>query len=115
MKVAVSACGDSLDAKIDKRFGRCAWLVFVDCDTLALKAVSNEYADAPSGAGTGCAQLVVEEEVDAVLSGQVGPNAYQVLKQSGIHIFIAPEDMSVNEAVKRFKKNDLKQMEMKVF
>ena len=115
MKLAISATGDSLNANVDRRFGRCPWFLFTDTESLQCEAVENKNADVASGAGTACAQLVLEKEVYAVISGQVGPNAYEVLKQGGIKIFIVPQDISVKKAVDKCKNNELKQMEMKVF
>lgn len=115
MKVAISATGDHLNADVDRRFGRCPWFLLVDTGSLESEAIENKHADAYSGAGTSTAQLVLEKEVDAVISGQVGPNAYEVLKQGGVKIFIASQDMSAGEAVNKFKNNELEQMEMKVF
>ena len=92
MKVVISATGDNLSAHVDRRFGRCPWFLFVDTESLKYEAVVNESADAGSGAGAACAQLALEKEVDAVISGQVGPNAYEVLKQGGLRVFIAPQD-----------------------
>ena len=115
MKVVISATGDNLSAHVDRRFGRCPWFLFVDTESLKCEAVVNESADAASGAGTACAQLALEKEVDAVISGQVGPNAYEALKQGGVKIFIVPQEISVREAIDRFKNNELKQMEMRVF
>ena len=115
MKVAISASGNNLSVHVDRRFGRCPWFLFVDTESLKCEAVANESADAISGAGTACAQLVLEKEVDAVISGQVGPNAYEVLKQGRVKIFIVPQDSSVREAIDRLKNNELRQMEMRVF
>ena len=115
MKVAISATGNTLSAAVDRLFGRCTWFLFVDSETMACEALENKNAHAASGAGTSCAQLVLEREVDAVISGQVGPNAYEVLKQGEVKIFIAPQDSSVREAIDKCKHNELQQMEMKVF
>ena len=115
MRVAISATGNTLSASVDRVFGRCAWFLFVDSETMACEARKNKNADAASGAGTSCAQLVMEREVDAVISGQVGPNAYEVLKQGEVKIFIAPQDNSVREAIEKCKHNKLQQMQMKVF
>jgi len=79
------------------------------------EAIKNENADAASGAGTSCAQLVLEKGVDAVISGRVGPNAYEVLKQGEVTILIAPQDNSVQEAIQKCKDNQLQRMEMKVY
>ena len=115
MKVAVSAAGDNLNADVDRRFGRCSWFLFVDTESFHYEALENKHADANSGAGTSCAQFVLEREVDAVISGQVGPNAYEVLKQAGTKIFIASQEMSAREAIDKLNNNELNQMEMKVY
>jgi len=115
MKVVISATGDTLTANVDRQFGRCPWFLFVDTESLKYEAVRNESADAASGAGTACAQLALEKEVVAVISGQVGPNAYEVLKQGDIKVFLAPQDFSVREAIDQYKRNNLTQMEMRVF
>ena len=75
----------------------------------------NKNADDASGAGTACAQLVLEKEVNAVITGQVGPNAFEVLKQGGGKIFLGPDDMGVRDALARYQNGELRQMEMKVF
>ena len=115
MKVAISATGDNLSSSVDRRFGRCPWLLFVDTESLKCEAVENRSADAASGAGTACAQLALEKEVDAVISGQVGPNAYEVLRQAGVKIFVVSQDISVREAIDRYKNNELRQTEIRVF
>lgn len=115
MKVAVSATGSDLNAAVDRRFGRCPWFLFVDAASLDFDAVENKHADDASGAGTACAQLVLEHDAEAVISGQVGPNAFEALRQGGVKIFIAREGMSVREALIQYQNGALKQMEMKVF
>jgi predicted Fe-Mo cluster-binding NifX family protein len=115
MKVCVSATSDGLNANVDRRFGRCPWFLFVDTESLEYEALENKSADAPSGAGTACAQLVLEKEVDALISGQVGPNAHEVLKQGGVKIFVAHQDIGIRDAIEKYKNNELKQMKMKVF
>jgi len=115
MKIAVSATGNNLNAKVDRRFGRCTWFLFIDPESLEYEAVENKSADSASGAGTTCAQLVLEKEVEAVISGQVGPNAYEVLKQGGVKIFITHQDITIREAIYKYRNDELTQMEMKVF
>lgn len=115
MKVAISATGNYMSANVDRRFGRCPWFLFVDTETAKCEAIENKGADVASGAGTSCAQLVLEREVKAIISGQVGPNAYEVLKQGGVDIFIVSQDMTVQGAIDKLKNNELKKMEMKVF
>lgn len=84
MKVAISAGGNDLDSAVDPRFGRCACLIFADTETMEFEAVSNPHVSAGGGAGISTAQMVVDKGAEAVITGNMGPNAYSVLNQAGI-------------------------------
>ena len=114
MKIAVSATGSDLNAFVDMRFGRCPWFLFVNAESLQYEAIENKNADDASGAGTACALLVLEKEVTAVITGQVGPNAFEVLNQGGVKIFLVPDGMGIREALARYQNGELRQMELKV-
>jgi predicted Fe-Mo cluster-binding NifX family protein len=107
MKVAVSASGGTLDSPVDPRFGRSPYYVLVDTETMEYEALPNTSMNAPSGAGIGAAQVVARRGVDAVLTGSVGPNATQVLSQSGIEILTGAQG-TVRQVVDAFKKGELK-------
>lgn len=102
MRVAVSAEGPTLDAKVDPRFGRCSYFVLVDTDTFDARALANASAASAQGAGIGTAQMVAGESVDAVLTGNCGPNAYQALEAAGIKLVTGVAG-TVREAVEAFK------------
>lgn len=88
MRVAISASENSLDASVDPRFGRCAFLLVVESETMEIVGGGrNEFAAAAGGAGTQTAQQVAQLKADAVLTGNVGPNAYNVLKAAGVRTF----------------------------
>ncbi len=115
MKIAVSAQGDTLGAKTHAQFGRCAYFIIVDAESGVWKAIKNHSADIPSGAGTACAQVMFDEGVKVVISGQVGPYAFEALNGGGISIFQAPADLTVGEAVEQFKTGALPRIELKKF
>ena len=87
MRVAISVAGADLDAGIDPRFGRCQQFLIVDTETMAFEAIPNACANAMGGAGIQAAQTVASQKVTAVITGNVGPNAYQTLRAAGIEIF----------------------------
>ena len=87
MKLCITSTGKDLDAIMDPRFGRCHMFLFVDIDTLETEAVPNPATTAGGGAGTKAAQLVADKSVEAVLTGNVGPNAYKALEVAGIKIY----------------------------
>ena len=108
MRVCVTAVAPSLDAQIDPRFGRCAYFIIVDTDTMSFKAIPNTSASALSGAGIQAAQTVVNEGVEAVITGNVGPNSYQVLASAGVKIFTGAFG-TVREAIEAYKAGRLRE------
>jgi len=87
-RVAVSALGASLDDRVDERFGRAAFLLVVDPETLAMESVDNTAnRDALQGAGLGAAETVSARGATAVITGHLGPKAFQALRVAGINGF----------------------------
>ena len=103
MKVCVSADTGSLEAHVDPRFGRCQYFVFVDSETLEFEAVRNTAASATGGAGIQAAQTVANHGAQLVVTGNVGPNAYQALSAAGIPI-VTGVTGTVREAIKTNRK-----------
>ena len=87
MKIAIPATGEDLDAQVDPRFGRCHFFVIVDSESMEFKAFPNESATVMGGAGTQAAQFVYESGAEIVLTGDIGPNAYQILSAAGMKVF----------------------------
>ena len=107
MRVAVSSVGTSLDAAVDPRFGRCPYFVIADTDTMQFEAVPNVSQNAPSGTGIQAAQTIAGKGAKAVLTGNIGPNAYQALSAAGIQIVTGVAG-TVREAVTKYKDGEFK-------
>jgi predicted Fe-Mo cluster-binding NifX family protein len=107
MKICVTSQGSTLQSQVDPRFGRCAYFVVVDTDTMEFEAIDNAQVQAGGGAGVQSGQLIAEKEVKAVLTGNVGPNAYQTLNAGGVEI-ITGVSGSVQEAVEKYKNGEFK-------
>jgi len=86
MKVAISAAAPTLEAEVNPRFGRCQYFIIADPETLEFEAASNDSAMSSGGAGISAAQMIVGKGVKVVLTGNCGPNAYQVLSSAGIQV-----------------------------
>ncbi len=108
MKVCVTAVASGLDAQVDPRFGRAAYFVFVDTDTMRADSVANPNVAALGGAGIQSAQMVANEGVQAVITGQLGPNAASALAAAGIQVILGIQGMTVREAVEAFKEGRIK-------
>lgn len=102
MKVAVSAAGGSLSAQVEGRFGRCAYFVIVDTDTMKFTAFANPSRDFTGGAGPAASEEIARHGVQAVLTGQVGGNAQQALDAAKIQVVMGMSG-TVKEAIEKYK------------
>jgi predicted Fe-Mo cluster-binding NifX family protein len=107
MKVAVSATAPNLDADIDPRFGRCQYFVIVDPETMEFSTLENTSAAAGGGAGIATAQTLAGKDIEAVLTGNCGPNAYQALSAAGIKVYTGVTG-KVKAAVEDYKAGKFK-------
>ena len=107
MKIAVTSQGDTLDSQIDPRFGRAAYIIVVDIDTLEFEAFDNNVnKNAFKGAGIQAAAMVSEKEAEVLLTGFCGPNAFKTLEAAGVKV---ANDQSgrIIDVVQKFKLGDI--------
>ena len=112
MKIAVSATAEGLDAAIDVRFGRCAYFTIVEVEDSSIKgseSIKNPGVAAMRGAGIQAAQIVASKGVKVVITGNIGPNAFAALAQTGIKIVTGVFGVSVKEAVEKYLKGELQE------
>ena len=106
-KIAVSSEGPTLDDAVDPRFGRAGGFVVVDLPDMTISYIDNGASQAMSmGAGIETAERMARAGVEVVLSGYVGPKAFEALSAAGIKICQNVEGISVGEAVERFRKGE---------
>ena len=111
MKVAVTSQGEELSSEVDPRFGRAKWLIVVDTETGKSEAHDNALnMNATQGAGIQTGQNISNLGVDAVITGNIGPNAFRTLNAAGVRIFLA-EKQTVDEAINAFKAHGLKEVD----
>ena len=86
-KIAISSAGKEFESQVDPRFGRCAYFAIVDSSDV-LSVIENTAREFTNGAGIQAARQVCEMKVNAVVTGDIGPNAFRVLSAAGIRVFI---------------------------
>ena len=108
MKICISSTGKDINASIDQRFGRCQYFLIIDTETMEIKAISNESTLASSGAGVQAAQTVTNEGISTVITGNIGPNAFQILQAAGIKVITGAQG-TIQEAIENYRKGNLKE------
>jgi predicted Fe-Mo cluster-binding NifX family protein len=106
-KVAVTSEGPALTDMVDPRFGRAGGFIVIDPETMEHKYVDNGSSQAMAhGAGIQAAQLIADSGAKVVLTGFVGPKAFDALRAVGIKVVQNLDNMSVKEAVEKYKSGD---------
>ena len=112
MKIAVASTGEGLDSQISMIFGRCPQFVIVEIEGKEIKdskTIQNTAVGQMGGAGITAAQIVGNEKVEVVITGAMGPRAFDVMNQLGIKVFSAVPG-TVRDNVQQFIDGKLKEL-----
>lgn len=107
MKICITSQGNTLESQVDPRFGRCAYFIIADPDTMDFEAIDNASAGSAGGAGIQSGQLISEKGVKVILTGNVGPNAFQTLNTAKIDIITGISGL-VKDVINKYKNGELK-------
>jgi predicted Fe-Mo cluster-binding NifX family protein len=105
MKIALCAQDKSQSALLDPRFGRCRYFALIDTAKETWEFIPNPGATSGGGAGIQAAQELASRNIQAVIAGQLGPNAMSVLQAAGIKVYSAAGN-TVQEAYQNFLNNN---------
>ena len=112
MKIAISSMDKTIDGGVSDVFGRCPYFIIAEIKDQKIEkteVVENKSTDQMSGAGISAAQLMAEKNVNAVITGNVGPRALDVLKQFNIESYYG--NGPIKEVLQEFIYGKLKKLE----
>jgi Uncharacterized conserved protein len=112
MKIAITSYGKDLSGKVDRSFGRAKWFIVVDTESGIFEAHDNKQnVSLPQGAGIQAGQNIANLGVDAILTGNIGPNAYRTLSAASVTIFLIEKGIeTVQDALSEWKAGRLKEV-----
>lgn len=101
MKFAVASDSNSLHGKISKRFWHANFYLIVNEDGLNFETVKN-----PGNDDHSIIETIATKDIEAFIVGNIGPNAFEIMKSLNIKIMLA-RNLTVHEAIEKFKCNEL--------
>ena len=102
-KIAISSEGPTLEDWVDPRFGRAGGFVVVELPERKLDYIDNGASQMMAmGAGIETAERMAAAGVEVVLSGYVGPKAFDALTAAGIKICQDVEGITIGEAIENY-------------
>ncbi|MEA5005577.1 MAG: NifB/NifX family molybdenum-iron cluster-binding protein [Rikenellaceae bacterium] len=91
MRVAITATGNSLESKVDSRFGRCSYFVFYDTESESVEFLPNANRESVEGAGPASVQTVASKGAQKVVSGEFGAKVKAIFDQLQIQLIMIPD------------------------
>ena len=110
MKICFSASGKDEKSMLNPRFGRCSYFLIFDDKDEKWVMVNNQAAPAFRGAGISAAQKIVDLGCKTIVTGNMGPNAFNVMSASGVKIYLGDLEKNVADNLKMYKEGELSEL-----
>ena len=99
MRVAITSSGNTVDALLDQRFGRCAYFAFYDTESKSVEFVQNTNKDAAEGAGPASVAMVANQKVSKIISGEFGFKIKGMLNDLNIQMVMIKEQKTIQNII----------------
>lgn len=109
MKIALTCIGKEMNDNLDLRFGRCSYFLIFDSSKGVSHTLENKGQSSDGGAGIAAAQQIIDEDVEIVITGSLGPYAYNLMLSSGIKVY-ASKELPCSQALELFSKGELEEI-----
>lgn len=109
MKIAISAAGKDMDSLLDARFGRCEYFQIHDTESKEVIVIDNKGLTCGGGAGIAAGQQLVDENVNIVITGNLGPNAFEIIEKAEIKAYKCG-NISIQTVLEKFNNNELEEI-----
>lgn len=111
MKIAISSTGKTKGDLLDTRFGRCEYFQIHDTENGEVKIIENKGQNASGGAGIAASNQVIDEKVDVIITGNLGPNAFELIEKAEIKAYKCG-NIAVNLVLEKYKNGELEEIKM---
>ncbi|MBP7102648.1 MAG: NifB/NifX family molybdenum-iron cluster-binding protein [Bacteroidales bacterium] len=91
MKVAITSTGNTLESTLDQRFGRCSFFVIYDTDNQSVAYIPNPNKEISEGAGPASVQILAENGVHKIVSGDFGLKVKPLLDSLKIQMIVVKD------------------------
>lgn len=106
MLIAITAEGLEPTSLVAEKLVRTPFLIFYETEKNTFESLRNPYANLFGGAGIQTSQLIIEKNVDAVITIEIGLNPLRLLNSANIKVYSCSKKQVI-EAVKDFMENKL--------
>jgi predicted Fe-Mo cluster-binding NifX family protein len=106
MLIAVTAENRDTDSMVAEKFGRTPFIIIYDTAKNTFESLPNPFANLFGGAGIQTSQLIIENNVESVITTDIGPNPLRFLRSADIKVYLCT-GKKVIDAIKDFMEKNL--------
>ena len=106
MIIAIPVDEKNENSNVCVSYGRTPFYMFYNTETKTLEFIDNEAANASGGAGIKASQMLVDKDVNVVLTIRCGQNAADVLNAANVEIYKTQAE-TARANIEAFKKGEL--------
>ena len=106
-RVAIASRGEGLDAPLEVRFGDCSSFVLVDPTTMEWKIVRVESKEPGQKVNREAIRAVARSGAVVLITPEIHPECCMVLQALAIAVYLAPEGVTVREALELYEAGEL--------
>lgn len=111
MKIAIITEEKRLDSNVSPVFGRSPYIIFVNLENNEIikeTSIENPFRF-EKGASNLLSEFLVDQSIDVLISGEIGPIAFYILNNAGIKVYKAAS-ANVEKNLKRLTEGKLKEV-----
>jgi predicted Fe-Mo cluster-binding NifX family protein len=108
-RVAAVSTGEGLEARLEVRFGICASFVVVDPTTMEWEVVRVEPDGPAQTVNMKGIQAVARSGATVLITPEIHPECCMALHALAVAVYLAPEGITVREAIERYEQGELEQ------
>ncbi len=106
MLIAITSEGTDLNSLASEKFGRSPFIIFYDTGKNIFVSFRNPFTNIFDGAGIQTSQIIIEKNVSALITIEIGLNAFRFLKSAGVEVYLCSK-MKISEIAGNFMKGKL--------
>jgi len=99
MIIAIACHGNTMEDKIDIRFGRCSFFAFYDTETKNINFIENPNKEAESRAGFAAVHLIISYGANKVIAGDFGRKIKPLMDRYHIQMITLCEEKTVGDII----------------
>lgn len=112
-RIAVAINSSEFISSLSDVFGRCAYFLIYDSKTNENETTPNPFAMELGGAGIQTARMLIENNIDIVITKQIGQNPLRLLHSTNIKVYKS-DNLTAEEALRSFFENKLSIFEIEI-